>query len=400
MNRWKIYIVGHLVRQLRDLDAFNGTAHGHQVGGVVLKVDGAVLVHDGAANGILGLCAAGSEDVVGRRIGLLFSAGGIGLHGFQRNLGLTGLVLQHPELAGGEVIEEIHIDAAGFFLIGRGQNAAGLGIAVGPHGVGDLPVGDVDDRKVMATVCTELRRAGDTDIGPSIVNGGRTGGHGGIGGIVCIVVELQGADRFDVTLRIHTGLEEVAALAGEVILAVVMGNGTADVSGHVHFVAGQQFAGLGVKGQQAGLAGGVAGSTVIRADQQEVIAHIGTGPVESALAGIIPGGEFFFHRLRGVLVSGAQADIMGFVDLAHPKTGVDVAIVIDDGTVGLAADGIPVDPQGVQGVGVKCLNGAVGQAHEDHAVGIGGRIDGEAGIVVHRLVNENFTGNGDRKSVV
>ena len=85
---------------------------------------------------------------------------------------------------------------------------------------------------------------------------------------------------------------------------------------------------------------------------------------------------------------------MGLVDLAHPKTGVDVAIVIDNRAVGLTADGIPVDPQGVQGVGVKCLNGAVGQAHEDHAVGIGGRIDGEAGIVVHRLVNENFTGNG------
>ena len=43
---------------------------------------------------------------------------------------------------------------------------------MGAHSVGDLPVGDVDDRKVMATVCAELCRAGDADIGPPIVNGG------------------------------------------------------------------------------------------------------------------------------------------------------------------------------------------------------------------------------------
>ena len=338
------YIVGRLVRQLRDLDAFNGAAHGHQVGGVVFKVDGAVLIHDGATDGVLRLCAAGGEDVVGRRIGLRFSAGGIGLHGFQRNLGLTGLVLQHPEFAGGEVIEEIHIDAACLLHIGSGQNTAGLGIAMGAHSVGDLPVGDVDDRKVMATVCAELCRAGDADIGPPIVNGGCAGGHGGIGGIVRIVVELQGADILNGTLFVHSGLVEVAALAGEVILAVVMGDRAADVAGHIHLVGGQQFAGLGIKGQQTGLAGGVAGSAVIRADQQEVVAHIGTGPIEAALAGVVPSGELFFHRLRGVLVGGAQAHIVGLVDLAHPKTGVDVAIVIDNRAVGLTADGVPIDP--------------------------------------------------------
>lgn len=40
---------------------------------------------------------------------------------------------------------------------------------MGPHRVGNFPVGDVDDRKVMATVCAELCRAGDADIGPPIV---------------------------------------------------------------------------------------------------------------------------------------------------------------------------------------------------------------------------------------
>ena len=215
---------------------------------------------------------------------------------------------------------------------------------MGAHSVGDLPVGDVDDRKVMATVCAELCRAGDADIGPPIVNGGCAGGHGGIGGIVRIVVELQGADILNGTLFVHSGLVEVAALAGEVILAVVMGDRAADVAGHIHLVGGQQFAGLGVKGQQTGLAGGVAGSAVIRADQQEVVAHIGTGPIEAALAGVVPSGELFFHRLRGVLVGGAQAHIVGLVDLAYPKTGVDVAIVIDNRAVGLTADGVPIDP--------------------------------------------------------
>ena len=84
---------------------------------------------------------------------------------------------------------------------------------------------------------------------------------------------------------------------------------------------------------------------------------------------------------------------MGLVDLAYPKTGVDVAIVIDNRAVGLTADGVPIDPQGVQGIGVERLDRAVRQAHENHAVGVGGRVDGEAGVVIHGLINENFAGD-------
>ena len=138
---------------------------------------------------------------------------------------------------------------------------------MGTHRVGDLPVGNIDDRQVMAAVCAELRRAGDTDIGPPIIDGRRAGGHGRVGGVVRVVVELPRADILDGALRVHAGLEEVSALAGEVILAVVMGDRAADVAGHIHLIGGQQLAGLGVKGQQAGLAGGVAGSAVVRADQ-------------------------------------------------------------------------------------------------------------------------------------
>ena len=65
-----LHLVCRLVRQLRDLNALYGAANSHQVGRVILEVDRAILVHDGAANGILRLCAAGGKDVVGCRVGL------------------------------------------------------------------------------------------------------------------------------------------------------------------------------------------------------------------------------------------------------------------------------------------------------------------------------------------
>ena len=57
--------------------------------------------------------------------------------------------------------------------------------------------------------------------------------------------------------------------------------------------------------------------------------------------------------------------------------------MVGDGAVGLTAQPVPVDPQGFQRGGVKGLHRAVGQSHEDHSLGVGRRVDGKAGAVIH-----------------
>ena len=62
------------------------------------------------------------------------------------------------------------------------------------------------------------------------------------------------------------------------------------------------------------------------------------------------------------------------------------------GGVGLAAERIGVDPQGFERLGVEGLDLAAGQADKDHAVGIGCRVDGEAGGTCHRALCEHLAG--------
>ena len=68
--------------------------------------------------------------------------------------------------------------------------------------------------------------------------------------------------------------------------------------------------------------------------------------------------------------------------------------MVDDGAVGLALQRIAVDPHGAERHGVKRLYGAIGQAHEDHALGVGGVVDGEAGAVIHSAGGQHLTGYG------
>ena len=171
-----------------------------------------------------------------------------------------------------------------------------------------------------------------------------------------------------------------------------MGNVGADIT-LAAVVGVEQLACQAVEDQQGGGVDIVAlAGAVVRADDAEVIRHISARPVEAADAGIGPGGELGFVRLRRVLIRHGDGNEVAGLALAVPEADIDVAVVVRRGGVGLAAERIGVDPQGFERLGVEGLDLAAGQADKDHAVGIGRRVDGEAGGTCHRALCEHLAG--------
>ena len=171
-----------------------------------------------------------------------------------------------------------------------------------------------------------------------------------------------------------------------------MGNVGADIA-LAAVVGVKELARQAVEDQQGGGVDIVAlAGAVVRADDAEVIRHISARPVEAADAGIGPGGELGFIRLHWVLVRHGDGNEVAGLALAVPETDIDVAVVVRRGGVGLAAERIGVDPQGFERLGVEGLDLAAGQADKDHAVGIGCRVDGEAGGTCHRALCEHLAG--------
>ena len=374
-----------------DLQRVDGGTYGHQIGRVIFEVNYAVFVHNRAANGILSLRTAGGKEDIGGIIGHFLTSGIGGFLGQEVRLPLAGPIPENPELAGKVVVKEVDIDSAVLTaFIGGGEQSAGLGIALCPHGVDDRHGGKVNDRNIMAGIGGELSHTGNTYIGPSVINGWGAGAHGGIADIFSIVVQPQTPEGSGgegaVFFRVDT--VKIAALGGEVGSAGAVflryeGHGASGIAGVRQHHGIQQLSGHGIQRQELGMARHVTGFAVVGPNKEVVVADIGPRPVESSGRGIAPGGELSLHGICRILVGDRQAHKIGTAHLAVPETGVEIAVMVDQGAVGLAAQGIPIEPQGLQRYGVECLDTAVGQAHKDHAVSVGGGVDGKAGVVIH-----------------
>ena len=153
----------------------------------------------------------------------------------------------------------------------------------------------------------------------------------------------------------------------------------------------KQAARAGIQRQNFAVLCGVAGSTVIGGHQQEAVGHTGARPVK-ARRRIRPRGRFALPVLRRIFVRHAEADKIGLLCLGIPEACVKIAVQIGDGAVRLSAQSIFVQPQGFEALGVKGLHRAVGQGDKDHALAVGGRRDGKAGSVIHRLGEQHFPG--------
>ena len=388
-------LVGRAVGLLRDLQLCDPAAQAHELRGVVLEVDIALAVCNGAANGVLRLRPTGRKEHIRRFDGVLLAVFAVGLHGGVGviDLGHTGFVAQHAQLAGREVVEEIDVHIAVLVLIGRGQQAAGLRIALRGDIIGDGKTLKIDHGDIVAGVSLKLTHAGYADIGTALVNYRCGGAH-------CLIVihavfqmqALQGV--FDKgAVLIGSDLIEVAALRGEVIgvRLRVIADAAAQVADVRHANLVQKRAGLGIERQDGAVAGMVIRSAVVGRDKDIILAGVGARPVK-AVVGIGPGSELFLVRLRRILIRDGDADEVSLFHLLYPEAGVDVAVAVGDRAVGLAAELILIDPEGIQRLGIEGLHAAVGQADKDHAVCIGGRVDGKGGAANHLARFQNQTG--------
>ena len=162
--------VGGLCWHLGYFYFFNGAAKCHQVGRVIFEIDRAVFIYDGAADGILGVIAGGRKQCI-RSSSTAFC-------GYIVHSTLTRLVPQGSQLAGSIVIKEIHIGIAAGCFIGRCKQAAGLGITLRRYAVRNRSAAQINDRNIVSGIGRELTGTGNTNIGTTIVNHGRTGTHG------------------------------------------------------------------------------------------------------------------------------------------------------------------------------------------------------------------------------
>ena len=392
-----VLAVGGAVRLLGDLQLRDTAAQPHQLGGVVLEVDVALFVRNGAANGVLRLRTVRGKQHIGRLDGVLLAVFTVGLHGGVAVIHLrhAGHIPDDPQLTGGEVIEEIDVVIAVLVLIGRGQQTAGLRIAHGGHGVGDGEGSQVYHRDIVAGIGTELAGTGHTDVGTAVGDHGGGGTHGRRRGTVGAIIQMQATQRAlgKSAVGVDLHLIQVAALGGEVIgLGLLI---VADAAAEVTHVGGLQavneLASLGVQRQDRTTARDIPIRTVIGGHQHEVAVDVSTGPIE-AVVGIGPGGELGLVGLGGVLVGDREAGKVGLLGLTVPEARVDIAVCIGDGAVGLAAQRIPIDPKGLQRLGIEGLHPAIGKTDKDHALGVGGGVDGKGGAAYHGAGLEDQAG--------
>ena len=249
-----VLAVGGAVRLLGDLQLRDTAAQPHQLGGVVLEVDVALFVHNGAANGVLRLRTVRGKEHIGRLDGVLLAVFTVGLHGgvVVIHLRHAGLIPDDPQLTGGEVVDEVDVVIAVPVLIGRGQQTAGLRIAHGGHGVGDGEGGQVHHRDVVAGIGSELAGTGHADVSTPVGDHGGGGTHGRRRGTVGAIIQMQATQRAlgKSAVGVDLHLIQVAALGGEVIgLGLLI---VADAAAEVAHVGGLQavheLAGLGVQG--------------------------------------------------------------------------------------------------------------------------------------------------------
>ena len=247
----------------------------------------------------------------------------------------------------------------------------------------------------MTGEITKLANAGHADISTTIVNNRGGSAHGRRPHIISTVIQMQAAQGIFCkgAVCLYPDLIEVATLGGEVvgIGCGIVHNAAALVAYVGQLLLIQQNTGGGMQGQNGSGAGGVTVRTVIRTNQHIILASVSTCPIE-AVVGIGPGCQLGFGGIGGILIGHGQTDEVCLLGFAVPETGIDVAIAISNGTVGLTTQCILVHPQRGQVFSIKCLHSTIGQCHEDHAVSIGGRVDGKAGRTGHFTALDHLTG--------
>ena len=366
-----------LLRLLRDFQRSHTAAQTHHAGGVVLEVQIALTVSNGAADGILCFVTIGSKENVACFDGSFHTIDSVGHGGSISVIYLihTLLIPDHTDHTGRSIVDKVHVYIAIGVLVSGGQQAAGLRITHRRHGVGNGEGLQIDNRHIVTGEIAKLADTGNTHISTTVVDNGGRGAHRRCSVIVSTIIQVQTAQGVfgECAVCFNLDLVEVAALCGKVVGvgSSIVHNATALVTHIGKDLLIQQNTGGGMQGQNGSRTLRIAISTIVSADQYKVVASICACPVETVM-GIGPGCKLGFGGVGGILIGHSQTDEVCLLGFAVPETGIDIAVVICDGAVGLTAQGVAVYPQRGQVFCVKGLHTAVGQCHEDHTVAVGG----------------------------
>ena len=272
-----------------------------------------------------------------------------------------GLDLDQGDTARSLIVGAVEVQIA-LVLIGGGQQRGTLGIALHFHSTNLFQRFGICYNKVPAAARSFDYTTASAKVHIIIIY------DGGAGGLVTHFFPFQVREP---TIA-DCGGTKIAALGGEIHAAAAVGDGGALVAHTSQVQMADLAAVLLVQRVQTGRTGGAAGA-VISTHHKHIAHHDGAGPVEAAGHTLGPCGVFGLCCLVGVFVGDRQANIAVRFGLTVPEAGIDVSVRIGDGREGLSFAGVPIDPQGFQCLGIKCLNDTTIQRAEDHTLGIGGR---------------------------
>ena len=235
----------------------------------------------------------------------------------------------------------------------------------------------------MAAVGRKLTGTGNADVNPAVMDGRRTGGHGIF--VLIGVHDHRFVDGADLAgLPVDFRVTKLTALGGEKysVGIRIIGYVGADIPSESGFGI-HDLACEPIKDQQGGGILVIAAVPVVGANHHKFVAGVGAGPIKSTCAGVGPGSQLFLRGLGQILIRHRDTGKVRMSRMVVPESGVDVTVLVGNGAVGLSPQGVRVDPQGVQCLGVEGLYFSTSQAHKNHAVRIGRGDNRKAGGANH-----------------
>ena len=178
----------------------------------------------------------------------------------------------------------------------------------------------------MAGILRKLTRAADTNVCTAIINDRCGGAHRRKRRIVGTVVQFQSVtccNGVAAVLRFNLCAVERAALRGKIVrlCRIVIADRATNIAVKAAFEV-QHLAGQRVEQIEIG----ALSVTVVCADYDEIIAGIGTGPIEAAILHHTPCCSFFFHFVFRILIRQGNAHKGTGLAFTIPKACISLAL--------------------------------------------------------------------------
>ena len=122
---------------------------------------------------------------------------------------------------------------------------------------------------------------------------------------------------------------------------------------------------------------------IVCSDHNEIIASIGTSPIEASVLHHSPCSSFFLGLIFRIFIRQTDTNKTTVFVFSVPKAGIGVTVQYRDWAVRLTTQRIGVQPQGFQRFGAERLDTSIGQSHQQNAIIICWPVDSETGFSSH-----------------